>query len=130
MPAQPIKHSKYKLAKGVEIPSLCYGYTYIDSNITTNYDVVETDVVILVDTNISSVTINLTTNIPFSDGKILYIKDIGKFAGTNNISFDVTVDNAGGISKVDQDLMGVMLMYINNATTNGSEWIQLMKLDG
>lgn len=108
MPVSIIKNTKYNLSTGVFLPEMYGKYTYIDSSVTTSYSLLKDDFILLVDTNNSSVTIDFGTNIPFENGKIIYVKDVGGNAASNLIQFNIPIDNAS--YQINNSYGGVMLL--------------------
>jgi len=111
MPTLP--NTKYTVSNGVYVPEFYAKPTIITS---TPYDVLQTDYILLVDTGGGTIDLNLGTNDPFIQGKILYIKDIGGAANINPITIiSATID---GISPytISKNYTGIQIICYDVAT--------------
>jgi len=112
-----LPNTKFTVSKGIYVPE----FYAKPIKITTNYDVLQTDYVLLVSTSTGPINIDLDVNSPFIEGKILYIKDIDGQATANPISIvSANVDGNASYS-LDTNYQGIQIIYY------GGDWFILTK---
>lgn len=111
-----LPNTKYTLSKGAYINDT-YAKIRTIIPLVSDANIQQEDYVLFIDTGSNPVTLNLNTNDPFINGKIIIIKDYAGQASTNNINLTGTVDGViySGGPFITTDYGCKQLIYQDNA---------------
>jgi hypothetical protein len=111
-----LPNTKYTLSKGVYVNDT-YAKIRTILPLISDANIQQEDYVLFINTGSNPVTLNLNTNDPFINGKIIIIKDYAGQASSNNINLVGNVDGIGflGSSFISTDYGCKQLIYQDNA---------------